>query len=70
MLIYSVTRAYNTLFVVLCFIPFMITLLNQSLFSSLWSGGAFFLLLFFLFNKRSATLMRPTTVATLQVAGA
>jgi len=55
---------------VLCFIPFMITLLNQSLFSSLWSGGAFFLLLFFLFNKRSATLMRPTTVATLQVAGA
>ena len=70
MLINSVTRAYNTLFVVLCFIPFMITLLNQSLFSSLWSGGAFFLLLFFLFNKRSATLMRPTTVATLQVAGA
>ncbi len=52
----SVTRTYDTLFVVLAFIPFVITLLNQSLFSSIWSGGAFFLLLFFLFNKRNGAI--------------
>jgi hypothetical protein len=50
----SVTRRYDTLFVLLCCIPFVSTLLNQSMFSSFWSGGAFFLMLFFLFNKRSA----------------
>lgn len=58
----TVTREYNTLFATLCFLPFVTILLNQSLFSSFWSGGAFFLLLFFLFNRRSPSLMRPVPV--------
>lgn len=51
----SLTRAYDKRFVALCFIPFIMTLLNASLFSSLWSGGAIFLLLYFLLNKRPTT---------------
>jgi hypothetical protein len=47
----SFTRLYDTRFVALCFLPFVITLLNQSMFSSFWSGGGFFLLLYFIFNK-------------------
>jgi hypothetical protein len=47
----SVTREQNLLFVVLCFLSFANILLNQSLFSSIWSGGGFLLLLFFLFYK-------------------
>ncbi len=49
----SFTRAYDQLFVLLCFVPFVQYLLNTSLFTSLWSGGAIFLLLFFMFNKRA-----------------
>ena len=50
----SVTRRYNGLFVVLCFLPFLVSLFNTSLLSSVWSGGAFFLILFFVFNKKDA----------------
>ena len=53
----AVTRGYNRLFVVLCFLPFLVALLNRGLLSSIWSGGAFFLLLFFLFNSRNAGLV-------------
>ena len=49
----SLTLAYDRLFVVLCFLPFILSLLNTSLFSSLWSGGAFFLFAFFLLNDRT-----------------
>jgi hypothetical protein len=64
----SVTEEYNQLFVFLSFLPFVTTLLNQSLFSSFWSGGAFFLILFFAFDRRSAaprrrSLLRPVVVA-------
>lgn len=65
----SVTERYDPLFVVLCFLPFVTTLLNQSLFSSFWSGGGFFLILFFAFDRRSAAptrrrpLLRPVVVA-------
>jgi hypothetical protein len=52
----SITRVHDTRFVALCFLPFMITLLNQSMFSSFWSGGGLFVLLFFLFNRRSYAL--------------
>lgn len=50
----SVTQRYDRLFAFLCFLPFATTLLNQALFSSFWSGGAFFLILFFAFDRRSA----------------
>ena len=53
-LINTVTRQYDRLFATLCFLPFVITLLNQSLFSSFWSGGAFFLIVFFALNRRVA----------------
>jgi len=53
------SRAYDQLFVVLCFLPFIVTLLNQSLFSSVWSGGAFFLLLFFIFGRPAAATGAP-----------
>jgi hypothetical protein len=48
----AVSSRHDPLFVALCFLPFLITLLNQSLFSSFWSGGAFFLMLFMLLNPR------------------
>ena len=54
----SITRTYDTLFVSLCFLPFVVTLLNQSMFSSLWSGGGIFLLVFFLLNAKSSTQQR------------
>jgi hypothetical protein len=50
----SVTQRYDRLFSVLCFLAFVTMLLNESLFSSLWSGGAFFLILYFAFNRRSS----------------
>ncbi len=66
----SFTRVYDTRFVVLCFLPFVITLLNQSMFSSFWSGGAFSLLLFFLFNRRNARVTSHGEGSALQFAGA
>jgi hypothetical protein len=65
MLMNSVTRPYKLIFVVLCFIPFIVQLLNTSLFTSVWSGGALFLLLFFLFNTRSAAAIRVAESASL-----
>ena len=50
----SVTQRFDRLFVVLCFLSFVVTLLNQSLFSSVWSGGAFFLMLFLLLHRSDA----------------
>jgi hypothetical protein len=50
------TDNYDALFVLLCFLPFIVILLNQSLFSSMWSGGGFFLLAFFIFNRRDSVL--------------
>lgn len=49
----TITKGYDRLFLILLFIPFVGSLLNTSLFSSLWSGGTIFLLCFlFLNNKR------------------
>jgi hypothetical protein len=53
MLMNSATRGYNKLFVVLCFLPFLVSLFNTSLLSSIWSGGGLFLMLFFVLNKRN-----------------
>lgn len=64
MLMNSVTRPYKLLFVILCFIPFMVQLLNTSLFTSVWSGGALFLLLFFVFNTKNADAIRNVEPAT------
>ena len=49
----SITADRSKIFVVICFMPFIVTLLNQSLFSSLWSGGAILMLVFFAFNGRA-----------------
>jgi len=46
----TVTRGYDTLFVALCFLSFMSGMLNASLFSAIWSGGAFFLMVFFVLD--------------------
>jgi hypothetical protein len=45
------TRRYEPLYVVLCLLPFSVSLLNTSLFSSLWSGGALLLLVFFMIDR-------------------
>jgi hypothetical protein len=50
----TITRRHNPLFVVMCFLPFMVILLNQSMFSSLLTGGGILLLSFFLMNSRSS----------------
>ena len=52
----AVTRGYNRHFVVLCFLPFTLSLLNTSVFSTLWSGGGLLLLAFFVFNRHDATI--------------
>lgn len=45
-LINFITYKYNKLFLVLAFIPFLSSLLNMPLFSSLWTGGAIWMLVF------------------------
>lgn len=47
----SVTERFDRLFAAMCFLPFIISLLNRSLFSSVWSGGAAFAILFFLTTR-------------------
>ena len=54
----TVTHRHNLLFVTMCFLAFIATLLNQSMFSSLLSGGGLFLLAFFLMNSRSSVHLR------------
>lgn len=56
----ALTSRHDPLFVALCFLPFLITLLNQSLFSSFWSGGAFFLMLFLVLSRRIAAVSSLT----------
>lgn len=50
-LLNTITRNYNKMFLVLLFIPFLGTLLNTSLFQSMWSGGGFFIMLLLFFLK-------------------
>lgn len=52
MVLNSVTRSYDKLFTFLCLVPLLLWLLNTSLFTAIWSGGALFLTLFFLCNER------------------
>ena len=47
----TITKKYNKIFLILIFTPFIMSLLNTSLFSTMWSGGGIFLILFLLFNK-------------------
>jgi hypothetical protein len=60
----TVTEGYDQLFAFLCFVPFVMTMLNQSLFSSFWSGGALFLILFFVFDRRSVSPTRRLGMGT------
>lgn len=57
----TATRTHDKLFVVLCFLPFLMQLFNASLLSSIWSGGGFFLIVFFLLSEETdgATPIRP-----------
>ena len=55
------TRNYNKMFIALVFIPFIFSLLNTSLFSTLWSGGGFFLILFFSFRNTREEVFRAQT---------
>jgi hypothetical protein len=59
----AVTQRHDRLFAILCFLPFVTTLLNQSLFSSFWSGGALFLMVFFAISRMTPPpaplLVRP-----------
>lgn len=63
-LINAVTRGYDRGFVVICFASFIMTLLNSSLFSSVWSGGGLFLILFFLVNRRSPLIVESQVPVT------
>lgn len=53
MVMNAITREYDRLFVMLCFTPFLLSILNTSLFSAMWSGGGGLLLTFFLLNRRA-----------------
>ncbi len=64
----TLTREVNPLFVLLCFVPFITQILNTSLFSSLWSGGGFFVLLFFVLHGRKQVAPRSERRAVLEVA--
>jgi hypothetical protein len=65
----AVTRGHEPVFVMICFLPFVMVLLNSSLFSAIWSGGGAFLLLFFVVARRPAlrpgarVVIGPRTVA-------
>lgn len=45
-----ISKNYNLLFLILTLIPYIISVLNTSLFSSLFTGGALFLFLILMFN--------------------
>jgi len=55
-IINTITRGYNKLFVILSFIPFIGSLLNTSIFSSLVTGGTIFVIIFFFFQKREESI--------------
>jgi hypothetical protein len=67
----SVTRGYDRVFVILCFVPFLLFFLNTSLFSSVWSGGAVLLIGFFLIQPPTArsTLRNAIVVREKQGTG-
>ena len=50
-LLNSITKKHNKLFVLFCFIPWILNITNTSFFSSLLTGGGGFLVLFFLFKR-------------------
>lgn len=47
----TVTKGYNKLFLILIFIPYVMGILNSSLFSSLLTGGGFFMFFFLNFSS-------------------
>jgi len=51
-LLNTITKKFDKRFILLLFIPFISTLLNTSLFSTMWSGGGIFLIIFLLFCKK------------------
>lgn len=48
----TISKKYDKLFLLLLFIPFLGSILNTSLFSTMWSGGGFFIILLLLFIRR------------------
>lgn len=55
-LLNTITKRYNKIFLVLLFMPFLATLLNTSLFQSMWSGGGFFIIILLLCLKTNNTM--------------
>jgi hypothetical protein len=51
-LLNTITKKFDRKFILLLFIPFLSTLLNTSLFSTMWSGGGIFIIIFLLFCKK------------------
>lgn len=50
-LLNTFTKKFDKKFILLLFIPFLSTLLNTSLFTTMWSGGGIFIIIFLLFCK-------------------
>jgi hypothetical protein len=48
----GITKKHNLNFVLICYIPFVLSLTNASLFTSLLTGGGILLCIFFLFNQQ------------------
>jgi hypothetical protein len=57
----AATRRHDRMIPLLALLPFMAFVMNQSLFSTIWSGGGLFLMLFFLFNRPGAGVSAPLT---------
>ena len=55
-LLNSITKKHNKVFVLYCFLPFILSLTNTSFFSSLLTGGGGMLALFFMFNQDESSL--------------
>ena len=50
-LLNTITKKFDKRFILLLFIPFIVKILNTSLFTAMWSGGGIFIIIFLLFCK-------------------
>jgi len=61
----SITKEYNKIFLILLFYPFLSTLLNTSLFQTMWSGGGLFIIILLLFLKTDRDLTNQNNKISL-----
>ncbi len=57
LLLNASSKRYNKQFLIMAFIPFLLFLLNTSLFSTMWTGGGIFLLLFMLLSRNEPAFL-------------